>query len=322
MLDVKLYEVFEEEQKALEQAFEGDLAFECTKHTIQESKDQELVAKVISVRTQSIIPLRWANNLDGILTRSQGFDHLSRYLQEAQSKIPCGYLPDYCARAVAEHAILMMMALLRKFKKQTKQFYQFKRDGITGFECKGRHVLVVGVGKIGSEIVDIVKGLSMEVRGVDCDPKNNCCSYVDLKEGMAWADIIFSAVPLTQETQGMFHYDLFKYAQKGCYFINISRGETAPFEGLTRLLEEQFLLGISLDVFEQEKLLAQQLRKEVEPFDLFTEKIRELAQKENVILTPHNAFNTSESVQRKAQQSAEAIKVFLQTNRFPFMVEL
>lgn len=322
MLDIKFYEVFEEEQAALEKVLKGSLVYESTKDTIQEAGDQDLPARVISVRTQSVLPLAWADQLEGILTRSQGYDHLTAYLQASDKNIACGYLPDYCSRAVAEHAVLMMMALLRKFKKQTQQFYQFKRDGITGQECLNRRVLVVGVGKIGSKIVEIAHGLSMDVCGVDCAPTYDGCPYVTLEQGVRWADIIFSAVPLNDETQSMFDYACLSKARAGCLFINISRGEISPIQDLIQLLDEKILAGLSCDVFEHEKQIAVGLRSVAEQKELLITQIEELANRDNVILTPHNAFNTHESVERKAYQSAEALAYFFKNNEFVHSVNI
>ena len=70
---------------------------------------------------------------------------------------------DRLDRAVAEQAILLVMALLRKLPQQTQQFPRFHRDGLTGHECAGKKLLVVGVGNIGSEVVRIGQALGMAV---------------------------------------------------------------------------------------------------------------------------------------------------------------
>ena len=147
--------------------------------TIQENGEKELPAKLISIRTQSEIPLDWANDLDGILTRSQGYDHVLQYRKDTGVDVSFKCLDNYCSRAVAEHAVFVMMCLFRKLKLQIKNFDGFNREGLTGIECKGKKALVVGVGRIGSEIVDCLLGLKMEVSGVDIEPKDSrvWCRY-------------------------------------------------------------------------------------------------------------------------------------------------
>ena len=121
MADVVLYEVFEEEADALRRCWPKEIKAKFTDKTIQERRPSFPHSPFICVRTQSIIPESWASKLKGILTRSAGYDHLLAYLQKTGKKIPCGYLPQYCARAVAEHAVMVAFELLRKTKKQLRQ---------------------------------------------------------------------------------------------------------------------------------------------------------------------------------------------------------
>ena len=160
-MDVMFYEVFEEEEKLLRRYLPRRIKAGFTRKTIQGKGSRRAPASLISIRTQSVIPPAWAKSLLGILTRSTGYDHLREYRIRHAPQMSCGYLPLYCARSVAEHAILVMMALLRRLKKQMKQFNRFHRDGLTGGECLGRCLLVIGVGHIGQEVVKLARGVGM-----------------------------------------------------------------------------------------------------------------------------------------------------------------
>jgi len=210
MIDVMFYEAFEEEEKAIKKILPTHIRAQFTGKTIQEQNDNVPPAQLISIRTQSLVPKDWAKRIKGILTRSQGYDHLLDLSREIVADIACGYLGSYCARAVAEQAILMMMALFRKLKKQLTHFETFTRDGLTGLECRGRRAFIAGVGNIGSEIVDITKGLRMQVKGFDIEQKIKDLSYASLTEGVKWADVVFCALPLTKETEGMLNYKVFQ----------------------------------------------------------------------------------------------------------------
>src|SRR3989338_196079 len=133
MLDVMFYEVFKEEKTALKKFLPKKIKAGFTSKTIQSAAAPTPPAALISIRTQSIVPPAWSKELQGILTRSTGFDHLVEYRRRTRSKIVCGFLGDYCARAVAEQAVLMSGVLLRKFKQQTNHFNKFNRNDITGF---------------------------------------------------------------------------------------------------------------------------------------------------------------------------------------------
>ena len=128
-MNIYFFEAFEEERAALVKYGAESLDAGFTWKTIQETGMTEPPAPIISVRTQSAIPVEWAPKLKGILTRSTGYDHLSRYrLASGHAELPCGYLPLYCNRTVAEQALLLWMALARKLPVQTRQFKAFNRD--------------------------------------------------------------------------------------------------------------------------------------------------------------------------------------------------
>ncbi len=315
MFDVVFYEVFKEEKKALRRFLPSEIRARFVSKAIQECGEAFPPAGLVSVRTQSRIPLGWASHLSGILTRSQGYDHLVFYRRATRKNIACGYIKEYCSRAVAEQAALVMMVLLRKLKKQMVSFGTFSRDGLTGLECRGRRALVVGVGSVGAEIVTVVRGLGMAVRGVDPRRRIKGLDYVALAKGLPWADVVFCACPLTARTKLMFNYNVLRKAKMGAIFVNVGRGEISPAKDLARLLSEGFLGGVGLDVFDEEQSLSDSLR--ARRADARTQRILKLQDKSNVVFTPHNAFNTQEALEEKARLSAEAVVRFLRQGIFP-----
>ena len=319
-MDVYFYEAFEEEAKSLKTFLGNQLSYEMTDKTIQEIGHTAPPARLISIRTQSIIPTEWADKLDGVLSRSTGYDHLKKYLDIIRKPLPCGYLEEYATRAVAEHAILLIMALIRRLPQQMIQFRNFNRDGLTGGECAGRNLLVVGVGRIGSEIVKIGSSLGMNVRGVDIVQRHKEVQYIGKEEGIAWADVIICSMNLTNENRGYFSYNLLKQAKPGVLFVNIARGEHTPIADMLRLVQERHVGGLGLDVFEDEPNVAVVLRsKHMNTFPA-AQLIKELLQHPNVLCTPHNAFNTVEAVQRKSRFSVDEVMYFLENKDFRFRV--
>ena len=301
-MDVHFYEAFEEEAAALRRYLPSQVRAGFTWKTIQEAGDAEPPAPLISIRTQSVLPAAWTGKVRGIVSRTTGFDHL------VGVRIPYVHLPHYCSRAVAEHAILLVMALLRKLPQQVGQFPKFHRDGLTGRECMGKRLLVVGVGNIGSEIVKIGIGLGMDTRGVDILQKYPFVTYGSIEDGLSWADVIVCAMNLTKENTGYFRYDVLKRARRGVMFVNVARGELSPTNDLVKLLDEGHVGALALDVYENESALAVGLRSGKSDFPLLG--------RPNVILTPHNAFNTAEAVERKAEQTVRQVEHFLQNGKF------
>lgn len=321
-MDIFFYEVFEEEGQALKRYMPPHIAVGFSCKTIQEHGNITPPAFVISIRTQSIIPTSWAPKLSGILARSSGYNHIVAYRQKSKKNIPCGYLPSYCSRSVAEQTMLLWMFLLRKLPQQISKFSHFHRDGLTGLECEHKTLLVVGVGNIGYEIVRIGNGLGMEVLGVDIIKKYSSVSYVSIEQGLARANIIVCAMNLTSDNLGYFNYQMLKKAEPGAIFVNIARGEMSPSADLLRLLDENHLAGVALDVYNQESELAVSLRTGRSSSNKEVQATLALSKRENVILTPHNAFNTREAVDKKAKYSIQQIEHFFEKGNFIWPVPI
>ncbi len=321
-MDVFFYEAFEEESQALGRSLPSHVTAGFTWKTIQEQGDREPPASIISVRTQSIIPIAWATKVSGILSRSTGYDHIESYRRECGTDIPCGYLPLYCSRAVAEQAMLLWVSLLRKLPQQMDHFTRFHRDGLTGEECKDKTLLIVGVGNIGYEVVKIGDGLGMDVLGVDVVKRHSLVSYVLIEEGISRADVIVCAMNLTSENVGYFNYRLLKRAKQGVIFINVARGEISPSVDLLRLLDENHLGGVGLDVYNHESELAVSLRSGDKSEEEEVRATLELTKHPNVVLTPHNAFNTWQAVERKIHHTIQQITHFFEHGTFLWPVPL
>lgn len=314
--DIFFYEAFEEEVPALRRHLDPSWRVGFTSATIQEQADDAPPSPVISIRTQSVIPPAWATSLRGIQTRATGYDHLLAFQRAVRNAPPCGSLPKYCGRAVAEHAAMMWLALLRKLPRQIEQFDHFHRDGLTGREAQYKTLLVVGAGDIGHHIANIGHGLGMNVIANDVVQRHAGLRYVPLDEGIRAADIIVCAMNLNAANLGLFDYDRLRHARRGCIFINVSRGEISPPQDLLRLLDDNILGGVGLDVFEDEPGLATALRQQRESPTPAHEAIQSLRSRDNVILTPHNAFNTVESTERKSADSARELVHFFAHGKF------
>jgi D-lactate dehydrogenase len=314
--DLFFYEAFDEETDAIRRHMPETVSAEFTWKTIQEAAHDTPPAPVISIRTQSVIPPGWGGKLDALLTRSTGYDHVSRYRETHAPTLACGYLPLYCNRAVAEHAMLLWMALLRKLPRQLGQFGTFHRDGITGSECEGKTLVVAGVGNIGYQVARIGSGLGMRVLGVDPVRKHGNIEYLGLYEALREADVLVCAMNLTADNARLFNAKRLQRLKPGAILVNIARGELLETEALPRLLDEGRLGGIALDVYDREPELAVALREKRSSTDAAVQAVLDLARRDNVICTPHNAFNTAESVDRKAAQSVQQAEAFFTQGSF------
>ncbi|MCE9556186.1 MAG: hydroxyacid dehydrogenase [Planctomycetes bacterium] len=316
MVDVYFYEAFAEEEAALRELLPQQFSAAYTAKTIQESGDAAPPSRLISIRTQSQLPPAWATQLDAILARATGYDHLLAYAASVPKAPALGYLPLYCQRAVAEQAMLMWMTLMRRLPRQMRQFRTFHRDGLTGSECAGRTLVVVGVGNIGHEVCRIGQGLGMRVLGVDLEPRFADLDYESIDVALPQADVIVCAMNLNRANHGFFNRARWKCVKPGAVFINISRGELSPATALLEALAAGQLGGVGLDVFEDEPKLATALRSQRPMNDPEVVATLALAERDDCLCTPHNAFNTAEAVARKSEHSVQQIVSFLDSGAF------
>ncbi len=318
MPDVYFYEAFQEEADELRHYLPPHVTAGYTDLTPQEIGHTGPPARLISIRTQSQVPVGWASELDGILSRSTGFDHLLRFAAAIGPGAPValGNLPLYCHRAVAEQAMLLWMALLRRLPRQMRQFHDFHRDGLTGAECQGRTLAVVGVGNIGREICDIGQALRMQVIGVDRDRRFDDVNCVDIDAALGQADVVACAMDLNDSNHGYFDLAKWRRVKPGAVFVNISRGELSPSTALLEALNAGLLGGVGLDVYDHEAELAVALRSKTTPTSAEALAALELAGRDDCICTPHNAFNSLEAVDRKSEHSVQQIVAFLQRGQF------
>lgn len=325
--DAAFFEVFEEEEKELRKFLPSGKNYFFTWKTIQESGFEIPPAKLLSTRTQSFIPTEWGEFLDAVLTRSTGYDHVTDFLSRISTDVSAAYLPEYSARAVAEQAMMLWTGLLRNIKSQMASFSSFSRDGLTGREIQGRSIAVLGVGRIGSQIIDIAYGLGMRYCGVDIKPNPELISkysleYLSLEDALSCSEIAVCALPLTPVTNAMLNIKTLSLMPDGAFFVNIARGEISPACDMLKLLRNGKLAGIGMDVFDREKELASVLRDGVPVSDIpeelraSVEALMELAEDPRVIFTPHNAFNTLESVERKSRHTAENIESWFRDGVF------
>lgn len=311
--DVFFYEAYAEEQAAIARHLNASIRAGFTRDTIQQSGHAAPPAALISIRTQSALPSAWHGAIRGVLSRTTGFDHLLA-IQSMPGAPATACLPEYCSRAVAEQALTLWMALLRRLPRQLAQWPRFNRDGLTGLEASGRTLVVAGVGRIGHEVVALGRALGMRVLGVDLVKRHSDVEYVDLDQGIERADVLVLCMNLTPENRGLFSYARLQRAKPGCLLINVARGELVVTADLIRLLAEERLGGCGLDVFDDETTVADALRNSAPHPE--ADRLRQLAQRPNVLLTPHNAFNTNDALERKASLSAHQTQTFLERGKF------
>ncbi|MEM5811857.1 MAG: NAD(P)-dependent oxidoreductase [Candidatus Aenigmatarchaeota archaeon] len=315
------------EKEILEKEFAGhNLIFAkdwLTKENVENYKDLEILSIFICSEINKEI-IDFLPNLKFIATRSTGFDHLDiNYCKEKGIKV--SNVPEYGTKTVAEWTIGLMLNLMRKIYyaiDQIKEAESFDLSNLRGEELYGKTLGVIGTGKIGKEVIKLAKALGMNILAYDVYQDENFAKeynfrYVSLEELLGNADVITIHVNLSPSTFHLINRNNINLVKRGAYLINTARGGIIETEALIYALKEGILKGAALDVLEEETEIKEELEILAKP-DLKTEEIKTLWQNHilmkmpNVLITPHNAFNSKEAVERILKTTIENIKGFIE----------
>lgn len=197
--------------------------------------------------------------------------------------------------AVAEHAIGGLLALFNHLVQADQQVRKgiWDREGNRGVELMGKTVGIFGYGNMGAAFAKRLKGFGVKVLAFDKYKKDfgkDGVKEVSWKVLKKKADVLSIHVPLTAETRDFFTLEELKGFSKPIWLINTARGEVIRMETLNQALDQGILKGVVLDVLENEKFERMSTEQKYQ-FEL-------LAQRANVLFTPHVAGWTIESYQK------------------------
>ncbi|WP_428897119.1 D-lactate dehydrogenase [Parelusimicrobium proximum] len=246
-------------------------------------------------------------NLKYIFVRSTGYDHVDLdYCKKNNIRI--FNVPNYGETAVAEYTIALILGLTRNIipaNNNYKNGKDIKFADYTGRDLSYWTLGIIGTGSIGRSVIS--KALCLGITVIAYDPYPNKAAakemgfkYVSLEELYKKANVISLHAPATKDNYHMLNANAFKKMQKGVHIINTGRGTLIDNKALYQALKTKKVAGAALDVLEDENLLMHR-----ESLDtLFDASKRSLVSNtlnsnimefENVITTPHIAFDTLEA---------------------------
>ncbi|MBD3345100.1 MAG: 2-hydroxyacid dehydrogenase [Chitinivibrionales bacterium] len=254
-----------------------------------------------------------------IALRSAGYNHVD--LKAAQGKIPVVRVPAYSPRAVAEHAAALMMTLNRK----THRAYYRIRDnnfaisGLMGFDMYGKTAGVIGTGKIGKAIIEILRGFGMTIVAYDAYPDDSYAQahgfeYHHLDTLYKESDIITLHCPLTPDTKHMINKKSIDTMKKGVMIINTGRGALIDSRDLVEGLKSGSIGSAGLDVYEEE---SDYFFEDYSSMTITDDILARFLTFPNVLITSHQGFFTREALTAIAETTLENIKLFFEKNELP-----
>ena len=209
-------------------------------------------------------------------------------------------VPTYSPDAVAEHAVMLMLALNRRVHRAYARVREgnFNLEGLLGFDLRGLTVGVVGTGRIGAVVVRIMMGFGCKVLAYDPvrNPEVEASGgkYVSLTELFEKSDIVSLHCPLMPQTCHIVDAEALARMKDGVMLINTSRGALIDTEAVIEALKSGKVGYLGLDVYEEEAdLFYEDLSSQVIQDDVFAR----LLTMPNVIVTGHQAFFTRNALE-------------------------
>ena len=287
---------------------------------VNQAQDSEVVSVFIySDLNSSIISKLTKARL--IATRSTGFDHIDLQACKSRGILVCN-VPLYGEVTVSEHTFALILSLSRMIHDSYLRTRQgdFTCEGVRGFDLNGKTLGVLGTGMIGSKVIEIAKGFKMKVLAFDRSPNWTLANtlgfqYVEWPDLLAQSDIVTLHLPFNKDTFHFLNNDTMSRMKKGAIVINTARGGLIDTQALTEALLNGHLAGAGLDVLEEEALIREeaQLLLDNVPRERLATMLRAhiLLTFKNVIITPHCAFNSKESLERLINSTIKNINTFI-----------
>lgn len=218
----------------------------------------------------------------------------------AESKgIRCISSPEGNCNAVGEHAVGMLLALVRRITWSHSEIGAgiWKRDENRGYELEGKTVGIIGFGHTGQAFASKLRGFDVKILAFDKSPVDHVPSYVEVCSSLAaifdQADILSFHVSLGPDTVNYFNDAFLAAFRKPIILINTSRGAVVNTKTLYDGVKSGKILGACLDVFEHEPITTgdKELR----------DTVAELVFMPNIIATPHIAGYTHEALYKMSK---------------------
>lgn len=234
-----------------------------------------------------------------ISTRSIGYNHLDvEYADNLGITVEnVAYSPD----SVADYTLMLMLMAVRNAKSMLRRtdIHDYRLDDVRGKELRDLTVGVIGTGRIGSAVIDRLRGFGCRTVAYDNRPATSA-DYVPLDELIRVSDLVTLHTPLTAATHHLLDRRRIEQLKPGAFVVNTGRGPLLDTEALVTALEDGRLGGAALDVLEGEDGIFYADRSN-EPIE--SKQLLRLQELPNVIVSPHTAYYTDHALSDTVENS-------------------
>jgi D-lactate dehydrogenase len=287
--------------------------------TVSRAKKADVIAVFIYSKIDEDLMCELPN-VQMVATTSTGYDHIDRKVINTMTV--CN-VPGYGQNTVAEHTFALLLAVARKLTLSKDKAHKgtVVHSQLTGIDLKDKILGVIGTGNIGSHVIKIAQGFDMKLLAYDTYKNTKLAkqygfSYVPLKQLLKKSDVITLHAPLLPSTKHMINMNNIQDIKLGSILINTARGGLIETKALWTALNKKILRGAGLDVFEEECLFGKRQQNLHKKYPrLCSKRLLGLQHKimklSNVVVTPHNAFNTKAALIRILDKTVANINAFL-----------
>ncbi|MFD0818592.1 NAD(P)-dependent oxidoreductase [Micromonospora zhanjiangensis] len=234
-----------------------------------------------------------------ISTRSIGYNHIDMaYAQSVGISVGnVAYSPD----SVADYTLMLMLMAVRQMKATIRRTdaHDYRLSDARGKELRDLTVGVVGTGRIGSAVMDRLRGFGGPVLAYDTY-HGTAARYVPLDELLLESDIVTLHTPLTEETYHLLSRQRIAQLPYGAFVVNTGRGALIDTEALVEALESGRLGGAALDVVEGEEGV---FYTDCRDKPIASKALLRLQEMPNVLISPHMAYYTDHALRDTVENS-------------------
>jgi D-specific alpha-keto acid dehydrogenase len=227
-----------------------------------------------------------------ISTRSVGCNHIDvRFAESVGVSVgTVAYSPD----SVADYTLMLMLMAVRHAKSMIRRTdtHDYRLGDVRGKELRDLTIGVIGTGRIGTAVIDRLKGFGCRVLAHDNRP-TTAAAYVPLDELLQLSDIITLHTPLNADTHHLLNRERIAGLKHGAVVINTGRGSLIDTEALIPALESGRLGGAALDVLEGEEGI---FYADCRSKPISSKPLLRLHQLPNVLISPHAAYYTDHAL--------------------------
>jgi D-lactate dehydrogenase len=260
----------------------------------------------------NVIDILVENGVKLIALRCAGYNNVD--LKAAKNRIKVVRVPAYSPHSIAEYTLALMLTLNRKIHRAYNRTREgnFALEGLMGFEMIGKTAGIIGTGKIGKIVAQILKSMGINVLAYDLYPdmefaEKNGIRYASLDELYQNSDIISLHCPLTKETEYLINEGSIAKMKEGVMIINTGRGKLINTKDLIDGLKNKKIGSAGLDVYEEESDYFYEDHSDIVIDD---DILARLLTFNNVIVTSHQAFFTKEALSEIARITLQNIQDF------------